>query len=292
MNWYERVNNFVLLGMSIAALTLGSGLALAANPNGEQLFKSQCASCHSIGGGKLVGPDLKGASKRQSHEWLVNFVLNPQKVINSGDAYAKKILAESNGIVMPQLPGLDASSVNAILDYVDAQSGVAAEQSADTGVDWSFFTPAMVEQGRALFSGHERFEQGGPPCFSCHSSPGASWAASGNLGPNLAGVYKRLGEARGLQAWLTNPPSQVMQVAYQDKGLTETEVAAMTAFFTEYSEREHSANATATTLTLVLFGVFGCGAMLGVFDLAWINRFRKVRELLIEKSRITKGHRS
>ena len=57
-------------------------------------FRQNCFSCHTIGGGRLVGPDLKDVGERRDTEWLVEFILNPQAKINSGDPYAQKLLDE------------------------------------------------------------------------------------------------------------------------------------------------------------------------------------------------------
>ena len=57
--------------------------------------------------GRLTGPDLKDVSKRQKdREWLINFMMDPRPVIDSGDPYARKILEESRNVPMPKLPGL------------------------------------------------------------------------------------------------------------------------------------------------------------------------------------------
>ena len=55
-------------------------------------FRQNCASCHTIGGGRLTGPDLKNVWERQDEEWLRSFILNPQAKLDSGDAYALQLL--------------------------------------------------------------------------------------------------------------------------------------------------------------------------------------------------------
>ncbi|MBI4607901.1 MAG: cytochrome c [Candidatus Rokubacteria bacterium] len=63
-----------------APLALGSlfaglvGLADAASPppspvEGQAIFQEKCVSCHTIGGGRLVGPDLQGVTARRDREW-------------------------------------------------------------------------------------------------------------------------------------------------------------------------------------------------------------------------------
>ena len=33
---------------------------------GEQLFQTNCSACHTVGGGRLVGPDLAGVPEKRS----------------------------------------------------------------------------------------------------------------------------------------------------------------------------------------------------------------------------------
>jgi len=69
-------------------------------------FKAKCVSCHTIGGGRLVGPDLKGVTERQDRAWLARFIVDPQTVLASGDAYAIKLREEARGVVMTTIPGI------------------------------------------------------------------------------------------------------------------------------------------------------------------------------------------
>ena len=36
---------------------------------GEEIFQSKCSACHSIGGGRRVGPDLAGVMERRTKDW-------------------------------------------------------------------------------------------------------------------------------------------------------------------------------------------------------------------------------
>lgn len=61
---------------------------------GQEVFAEKgCTSCHKIGGGKLVGPDLKGVTARRSEIWLKRMILRPDVMVKE-DATAKKLLAE------------------------------------------------------------------------------------------------------------------------------------------------------------------------------------------------------
>jgi mono/diheme cytochrome c family protein len=61
---------------------------------GKEVFAAKgCPACHKMGGGKLVGPDLKGVTARRSTEWLVKMILKPDLMVKE-DPEAKKLFAE------------------------------------------------------------------------------------------------------------------------------------------------------------------------------------------------------
>ena len=46
--------------------------------HGRRLFKERgCQTCHTIGGGVLVGPDLRGVTRRYSYAYLQRWLHNP-----------------------------------------------------------------------------------------------------------------------------------------------------------------------------------------------------------------------
>jgi mono/diheme cytochrome c family protein len=90
-----------------------------AQPNGEQLFKANCAQCHNPVK-DLTGPALKGVSGRvPSKEWLYKWVHNSAAVIASGDKYANEIYAKYNKTAMTGFPNLSTEEIDAIVKYVE-----------------------------------------------------------------------------------------------------------------------------------------------------------------------------
>jgi cytochrome c2 len=61
---------------------------------GETAFQQKgCVGCHTVGGGKLSGPDLQGVTERRSYDWFMAMVLKPDSMLQNDEA-AKQMLAE------------------------------------------------------------------------------------------------------------------------------------------------------------------------------------------------------
>jgi mono/diheme cytochrome c family protein len=94
-----------------------------ANSKGGKLFKVNCAVCHTpFSDQKLTGPGLAGIADRlpnPAEEWFTAWVLNNEKVLRSGDAYAKKIYAENGKAAMTVFEGqLSKEEVHEIYVYL------------------------------------------------------------------------------------------------------------------------------------------------------------------------------
>jgi len=100
--------------------------APAVNSKGSKLFKQNCAVCHyPFTDQKLTGPGLAGMADRlpkPGEEWFTAWVLNNEKVLRSGDAYAKKIYAENDKAAMTVFEGqLSKEDVHEIYLYLKGQ---------------------------------------------------------------------------------------------------------------------------------------------------------------------------
>ncbi len=243
-------------------------------------YKQNCASCHTIGGGRLVGPDLKDVSKRQDRDWLVRFMLNPQAMIDRGDPYAKQILAEARGVVMPPVAGLSRDRAKLLLDLIEAES--ALEKSQFEGVKFSDrpFTTADVQLGRDLFRGTAKLKNGGPPCISCHTVRGLTLLGGGRLGVDLTKVSERIGGRKPLSAWLVSPATVTMQPVFRAHPLDAEEILPLVAYFEDAAKQVGDDDSVAP-LAFFLMGLGGMVLVLGLFDVLWKNRFRAVRRPLV-----------
>lgn len=96
--------------------------------DGAKLYKQNCAVCHaSHTGQKLTGPGLLGIFDRAPKgDWLKNWILNNEKMIKSGDAYANKIYNENGKAAMTVFEGqLTDKDVDAILAFLKAPAPTA-----------------------------------------------------------------------------------------------------------------------------------------------------------------------
>lgn len=104
--------------------------------DGESTFKGNCASCHKVNE-KLVGPALAGVYDRApSLDWIVSFIQNSQKVIQSGDDYAVDLYEEYNNTQMTAFPTYDRAKIMNILAYIkyEAENAAAPQVASGDGV--------------------------------------------------------------------------------------------------------------------------------------------------------------
>ena len=89
--------------------------------DGAKLFKQNCAVCHaSHTDQRLTGPGLAGIFDRAPKgDWLKNWIINNQKLIKAGDAYANKIYNDYGKAQMTVFEGqLTDKDVDAILAFL------------------------------------------------------------------------------------------------------------------------------------------------------------------------------
>ena len=56
-----------------------------------------CNTCHRVGGGNLIGPDLAGVTQRRSEKWLTTWLKDPAAV---------DLLATATEVVDPRLESI------------------------------------------------------------------------------------------------------------------------------------------------------------------------------------------
>jgi mono/diheme cytochrome c family protein len=282
VTWFEKANIAELTLSILLGLLVTNPPKAHAQQNAETFYQQNCSACHTIGGGKLLGPDLKGVAKARDHEWLEKWLENPQAMIDNGDPIAVKLKEEYNGIVMPAVPGMTPQMAESLLNFIAEKSGTApgaavAEAKAPP------FTPEQVAEGKALFLGIRQLQAGGASCVSCHAVKSAGGAlGGGQLGPDLTQVYQRLNGRKGLEAWLKSPASATMKPIFSQRPLKPAEIDALTAFFEQTSKEAGAENARVYRLLFLLIGLAGAALGLVVLGLIWKRRIRGIRRALVE----------
>ena len=88
---------------------------------GEALFIKACASCHSIGRGDRIGPDLNGVTQRRDSAWLKKIISRPDLVLASNDTITEELKARFPIVAMPNL-GLSEEDAIDVLAYIRSRS--------------------------------------------------------------------------------------------------------------------------------------------------------------------------
>lgn len=255
----------------------------AAEPSAEptdptvDLFVRKCGSCHTVGNGKRVGPDLQGALDRRDRAWLERFVKAPSTMLDS-DPIARQLVTEFAGVRMPDL-GLSDSEVSSLSDLI---ARCSKEPCDLVGKFTPIATATAVDmaRGRDLFLGQEALKSGAVQCLSCHTVLGAGGGISGGLlAKDLTNVFGRLGD-QGLDAALNNPAFPVMNQIFTEHPLQPDEVFALRAFLYDANRKEPAAE---EVVSLLLVALVGTGLALIALNAAWARRLRGVRRPLVHR---------
>ncbi len=274
----------VLTCLVVASTHADAAPAGQAGLPGETIFQQKCIACHTIGGGRLVGPDLEGATDRRDPAWLKAFIAAPDKVLASGDPLAAQLLKESNNVPMPNL-GLSAQEVDAVLQYLAAQGGTAVGNTA--GAAQPTPTPVTMvaqtgdaPQGMLLFTGQVALQRGGTPCIACHSVEGAGLLGGGALGPDLTQVHARYGGDQGLGAALAGLPFPSMQSIFANKQLTPAEQADLLVYFAAADQEGRTPLPRRNLLVILGVGAGLAGALFAGMAFFWPRQRMSIAQRL------------
>jgi len=125
------------------ALVLAGSARADPTTDGKVLFEQKCASCHTIGGGDRIGPDLHGVAERRAQEWLVRFITAPDQMIAARDEVAVRLYDKYNRIIMPNL-GLTENEARALLAHVQAASAATPPAAAAPSAPLRLPQPELI----------------------------------------------------------------------------------------------------------------------------------------------------
>lgn len=262
---FKQFFNLILVLLFIPLMS-----AFGNSSDGDKIFNSTCMVCHTIGGGSMVGPDLKDVHKRRSSDWIKSFVRSSQSMIKKGDDQAVKLFNEYNRMPMPD-QNLSDSQILGIIEYIKERSSPAKKGSVKK-IKLPELQSEEVALGQALFTGQERFDKNGPSCISCHSVNVPDIVTGGSLAVDLTKVYSRMSDS-GVTAIISSPPFPAMACAYENKGLDEDEIFALKAFLRD-TNNKNSLGLSKSSYSSKLFGagIVGTIIVLILISLIWSNR--------------------
>lgn len=274
-----RRHSLILAGLLVTAAASVSGQT-APDPASVELFAAKCASCHTVGKGNRVGPDLKGAVERRGRPWVERFVAAPSAMLDS-DSQARELLKQFAGVRMPDL-GLTAEQAAQLAGLIALCSGADCDlQGQFTPVTAT--TPEQAALGQELFTGRTALQNGASPCISCHSVEGSGAPiAGGTFSKDLTHVYARLGD-EGLDSALKAPAFRVMGKVFAARPLQAEEAVALRAFL--YNANRGGAPAPTEKLSLPVLAGLAALAALGILNAIWARRLRGVRSAVAPRPR-------
>jgi mono/diheme cytochrome c family protein len=99
----------------------GATLDQAMAAKGEEVAAVKCTSCHKTTEEKLVGPGWKGVTERRKPEWIMNFITNPDPMIDKDPEVQAQL-----EICLVRMPnqGLSDDDARNILEYMRKNDGV------------------------------------------------------------------------------------------------------------------------------------------------------------------------
>ncbi len=82
---------------------------------GKSIYENNCTACHRFEE-KRIGPALKGILNRRSPEWVMNMIIDPNRMV-SEDSLARDLFIEFHGAPMSD-QGLSKEETRATLEYI------------------------------------------------------------------------------------------------------------------------------------------------------------------------------
>lgn len=199
-------------------------------------FVTACAGCHTVGGGKLTGPDLISVTAWPSGD-LKSAIQRMQKYVGP-------------------LTDAEVQQLADLLKSAEVRARLKAEEGRVAQAFAAKTAPPSAASGRALFSGAKSLKNGGAPCLACHQAEGAG----GTLGPDLANIRARMGEV-ALASAIEKTNFKVMEPAYRRHPVTKQEALDMARYL---SSLDPSTPRAADAPLLLWGGLGGAALMAGL----------------------------
>lgn len=170
-------------------------------------FATTCAGCHSLSGAKLTGPELTPATGWPTEQLQIAIKRMEKNVGPMSDVQVAEMAT------FMQTPDL-RERLKAAQDRIQAQF-------------MAKMAPPDAVIGKGLFLGSVPLRNGGLACNACHAAAGAG----GNLGPDLTGVFTKLGGQTPLVSAIEKSSFKIMAPHYARHPVTTQEALHLAQFF-------------------------------------------------------------
>lgn len=175
-----------------------------ADPFGKLYQRYKCYVCHTFNGyGGKLAPDLSYEGSRSQHDWIVQFLQNPQT------------LRPTLTVRMPEF-NMSKQDATILADYISAS--LRDQNMRTSAAEKVQFTSQMAAQGQQLYE--VKYQ-----CQSCHTIG----SSGGYVGPSLNNAGNWL-TASWMEAWLHNPQALVPGTIEPRQNFTKAEIQDITAY--------------------------------------------------------------
>ncbi len=202
-------------------------------------FMTKCAGCHTVGKGKLTGPDLKDVAGWAPADLLPKIKLMEKK---TGPLQDEEISALAKFLKDPKITDRITAQ--------EAQMALEAEAKYEKGNE---------KKGADLFYGQTSLVNGGLACASCHRLQDRG----GNFGPNLSSVFEKMG-ATALTSACEKAQFREMDAVYREHPIGHQEAIHLAKFLevkaVKGTIQEDPTPSSVMTGALVT-GLFGLGGI-------------------------------
>ena len=268
-------------------------LLITVNPHsfgqsGEELFKSKCSPCHTVGGGKLLGPDLKGITEKRKPEWLLSFIKSSTKFISSGNTDALAVFNEFSKMPMPD-QNLSDTEIKSILYFIGKKDATAQNDIPQIPVAEFIAkaTPENIQNGTYLFTGKVKMKNGGMTCVSCHSISDKNVENGGTFAKDLSLTYNNM-KAEGIKGIILSPPFPAMTNAYQNNPLTEQEIFDLTSFIKNAGTQPSTPMYGFLDSKFLMYSILLFAVMIALVGYLWnIGKNKSTNKEILERQKIT-----
>lgn len=104
--------------------------------SGEQIFRTRCSSCHTVGntepGQPGIGPDLLGVTQQRDPSWLIRWLKEPDQMLAEKEPLATLLYEQYNRLAMPNMR-LGDTEINALITYLQEETSRIQAPLADRG---------------------------------------------------------------------------------------------------------------------------------------------------------------